>query len=125
MPCDVILHTEPRFVELVFTGSVSHSEMEPAAIQALEGCDRMQTSRLMCDCTQLSGGHSVSDLYELAGRLSASPLAATVREAVLLPSLPAMQADAQFWRATASNRGAQVQVFADRQAAMDWLLLQA
>ena len=125
MPGNVILHTEPVFVELVFAGSVLRHDMEMAAIRALEACERAATSRLLCDCTELAGGHSVGELYFVAERLSAMPMAVAVREAVVLPALPVARPDAHFWETTANNRGMQVQVFPDRQSALDWLMPEA
>jgi len=125
MPCNVILHAEPVFVELVFAGAVLRNEMELAAIRALEACERAATLRLLCDCTELAGGHSVGELYFVAERLSSLPMAVAVREAVVLPALPVARPDAHFWETTANNRGMQVQVFPDRRSALDWLLLEA
>ena len=95
MPRNVILHNEPVFVELVFAGSVLRHELELAAIWALEACERAATSRLLCDCTELAGGHSVGELYFVAERLSSLPMAVAAREAVVLPALPVVRPHAQ------------------------------
>ena len=81
--------------------------------------DRM---RLLADCTGITGGHSVFDLYYLADAIVDSGLASKLREAVLVPANPAFAETVRFWETTCANRGIDVRTFDDRQQALDWLL---
>jgi len=46
----------------------------------------------------------------------------SVKEAVLLPGLPASAENVKFWEMTCSNRGLNVKIFIDRENAIKWLM---
>lgn len=66
------------------------------------------------------GGHSIVDLYALIKLLESRDLRG-LKEAILMPSLQASRQDVEFYETACLNRGFNVKVFRDRQAALDWL----
>lgn len=123
MSWSVSVDVATRTVTTVYAGVLSPAALADAVAATLEACRTHQFVRLLADCSQLEGGHSVLDLYDTAASLGAMPGVATLKEAVLLPATAATVAtDAvRFWETTATNRGIQVRVFADRAAAVTWL----
>jgi hypothetical protein len=121
MGWSVIPHAEIGVVETIYTGLMSIADLEAAVKETLSVASRLGTSLLLSDCTGLIGGHSSADLYFLAKAIRELPGSATIREAMLLPALPQQQKEAMFWETTATNRGLVVRLFADRQAALNWL----
>ena len=108
-------------VEVVFGGMLSGAELLAGAAETLRVARVQDSNRLLADCRTLEGGHSVFDLYQVAESVAAAGLRPLVHEAVLIPFNADMAASVAFWQTAATNRGLVVQVFKDRQAALDWL----
>lgn len=123
MPWSVSVDTATQTVTTVYAGVLSPAALGEAVAATLAACQANQLVRLLADCSQLEGGHSVLDLYDTASSIGQLPGAALLKEAVLLPpTAAAATADSvHFWETTATNRGMQVRVFADRDAALTWL----
>ncbi len=117
----VVPHTHRKVVETVYAGHMSAADLEAAVRASLAAASGLATGLLLSDCTGLTGGHSSADLYFLAKTVRDLPGSTTMREAVLMPTLPAQRTEVLFWENTATNRGLVVRLFADRQAAFDWL----
>ena len=119
MPWSVRFDVEHDVIEVVYAGLLSASEFAESfpSIQA-EGAAH-GTRRLLADCRGVEGGHSFGDLFFLAEAVSAAGIA--LREAVLLPTLASLGEHVAFWETTARNRGLEVSLFEDREAALRWL----
>ncbi len=76
---------------------------------------------MLTDTRELQGGHSLADLYFLSDWL-VQQQAFRLREAVLMPVSAAVQDNARLWETACFNRGLNVKVFNDRDAALTWLL---
>lgn len=123
MPWSVSVDESTRTVTTVYAGVLSPGALRSAVEATLAACQAHQFVRLLADCSQLEGGHSVLDLYDTAASIGEIPGVAMLKEAVLLPPTAAVAAadTVHFWETAATNRGIQVRVFADRDAAMTWL----
>lgn len=122
MPWEVFVQSECPVVETRYVGALSMTDLVQAVDATIETASQHGISRFFSDCLALQGGHSLTDLYFLAQKVAESGFGGNVREAVLLPVLPAAKDEALFWENTARNRGFVVRVFADRGAAQKWLL---
>jgi hypothetical protein len=119
MPCRAFLDPEAAHAEASFTGTLTASELEGAVREIMALMQESDTRLLLADCTGVTGGHSVFDLYGLADWLMAS--APSFREAVVLPTLDLAAKNVRFWETTCRNRGLAVRIFNDRQSALEWL----
>lgn len=123
MPWSVSVDGATRTVTTVYAGVLSPAALRDAVEATLAACQAHQLVRLLADCSQLEGGHSVLDLYDTAESIGERPGAALFKEAVLLPPTAAATAadTVHFWETTATNRGIQVRIFADLDTALAWL----
>ncbi len=122
MPWTARLNADARIVETTYSGALTRDDLTAAALGTLEVARNHDAWLLLGDCTRLSGGHSIADLYFLAESVATSGVASRLKEALLLPALPVAAEDVQFWETTCSNRGLRVKVFSERDLAMKWLL---
>lgn len=119
MPWSVRYDEEHALVEVVYAGVLGKAELE-ASVPLIQAAGLAHgTKRLLADCRTLEGGHSFGDLFFLAEAVSAAGIA--LREAVLLPTLASLGEHVAFWETTARNRGIEVSLFEDREAALRWL----
>jgi hypothetical protein len=122
MPWTARLNSDARIVETTYSGVLTRDDLTSAALETLEVARNSDIWLLLGDCTQLEGGHSITDLYFLAESIATSGLGGRIKEALLLPELPAAAEDVQFWETTCSNRGLRVKVFSQRDLAVKWLV---
>ena len=121
MPWHCTVHYEPNYVETCFFGSMSSSELGEAFQHILELATKEDIPEILADLSQLTGGHSVVDLYYLIGTLEGTEVGRRMREAIIIPALPLSPENAEFWETACLNRGLRVSLFKDRQSALDWL----
>ena len=113
-------HASFPILETHYVGVLSPSQLSAAVHATIDGARAMTRPLLLGNCTALAGGHSPFDLY--ADMLLSAGLAGTFKEAVLLPALPGPIEDVRFWETTCLNRGINVRVFTERDAAVAWLV---
>lgn len=121
MPWQVEVSGQPAIVTLKFTGVISPRELKQA--HDAVGAAFAENGTLLClaDCTQMSGGPSVVDLFEKAARIASDPSARLVKEAILSSDSPEAARIVDFYQTAAINRGINVAVFTDREKAVAWL----
>ena len=119
MPCRVSLATELLHTEAIYSGTLTAADLKAAAGEIMALMQERGTTRLLADCTDIKGGHSVFDLYELADWIKAH--APHLREAVVLPAIDLAADPVRFWKPPCRNRGIAVRIFNDRDAALRWL----
>ena len=120
--CTVRLLPGTPVVETVYAGHVGREDLERLAQQTFELAQAHGATRVLSNCERLQGGHTYADLMHVA--MTYAPRAArdAVREAVVLPVDPASTAAIRFWETAAANRGLNVRLFSDRDAALAWLV---
>lgn len=123
MPWNLSYNGVGNFVEIVYEGMISASDLLTIAGAKTALAQEHNTFHLLADCTTFTGGHTIADLYALLGHVVAQGFAAQVREAVILPADPALHQQVVFWETIGQNRGLNVRVFEDREAALAWLCL--
>lgn len=122
MPWHVQVHASSTFVELTFVGNTSSAELRSAAEETLALAQQHNLRLILADCQLLKGGHDVFDLYSLAKSIATEPVGPGLKEAIILPELPAAGNLVEFWQTTCYNQGMVVRAFGDRDDALAWLL---
>ena len=112
---------DPEAVETVYSGSVSPDELLAAGRATLALGTKHACRFVLADCRELTGGHSIVDLYALASELSEATAPSRLVEAVLLPDSPLAEDHVRFWETLGVNRGLNVRLFRDREEALRWL----
>lgn len=122
MPWNIDVPADLPIVETSYSGNLTTAELLEAAQETLLAARAHGRFRLLADCTDLIGGHSFTDLYNLAESVAWSGEGHAIKEAVLLPRNAEAAERVEFWRVLCSNRGIWVQTFRERRSALDWLL---
>ncbi|MBK6900654.1 MAG: hypothetical protein IPH09_15845 [bacterium] len=122
MSRSVNLLPEHPIVETRYCGAVSPESLALLVRETIMICRAKGVTRLLADCSELEGGHSVVDLYATVETFLANDPGGTVREAVLLPMGHAAFEAVRFWENACRNRGLCVQLFDDRERAIAWLM---
>lgn len=123
MPWSLSYNEVGNFVEVAYEGMVTAGDLLTIAGAKTALAQEHNTFHLLADCTTFTGGHTIADLYALLGQVVAQGFAAQVREAVILPADPSLRQQVVFWETIGQNRGLNVRVFDDREAALAWLCL--
>jgi hypothetical protein len=76
----------------------------------------------LADCTTMSGGHSVMDLYGLIEMFEILKIERDVKEAVIMTSLQDSIDEIRFYETACKNRGFNVRIFKDKDEAVAWLI---
>ena len=121
MSCTVTKDPQAPYVEMVLSGNVPAHEVTSGLAQTLELMAASRCALVLADCSTLTGGHSISDLFARAENASGESAVRGCREAIVLPSLPSAQELARFWETVCVNRGIDVRSFTEREAAVAWL----
>ena len=122
MSVEVKYMSDVDAIEIAYRGRVDKSQLEASiakviACSAEQGCNHFLT-----DCSTLTGGHSVVDLYFLAKDVAEIKTSMVgYREAILRSKDPEIGKLTEFWETTTANRGLKVRAFDDRAQAMNWL----
>lgn len=122
MTWKIELDFESSVINLCYADMVNAIDLADSAYSTLELAKTHEIYRILCDCTQLKGGHSVTDLYFLADAIMSSGIVHKLKEAVLLPKLLAPIENVRFWENTCFNRFIVVRIFDDKDSAIQWLL---
>ena len=119
MPYSVDFDDNAGYVTIVLSGKVSVDDLEAARSDASAVLREQGCLNLLVDATAEESDRQVFDDYEFTSKMAdhfpkgtrhAAVVNATEREYM------------QFVENVAQNRGVELNVFIDRQAALDWLL---
>lgn len=123
MPWSLSYDGVGKFVEVVYEGMISASDLFVIAGEKAALAQKHGTIRLLADCTTFTGGHTIADLYGFLEQILTQEFVTRVREAVILPVDASLHQQVTFWETLGQNRGLNVRVFADRASALAWLCL--
>ena len=113
--------SEPPVIETTYTGMVSPKELVEAVKATTDWAASTGKHQLLGDCRELTGGHSLFDLYAVVEELDRAGLGRNLREAILVPGTTMPAEMTRFWETACCNRGLKVRVFSDRAEALKWL----
>jgi hypothetical protein len=112
----------PSYVEVTYSGCVTPEELSEALIACASASKEFGTQLFLADCTGMTGGHSVVDLFSLISNFSQNGVARSMKEAILLPTSSDAVGNAEFYKTACVNRGFNVRIFSERPEALKWLL---
>jgi len=115
------LTPEHAAVEIIYSGVVDRTELEASYVVTFELASASDTWHVLCDLSDLTGGHSFFDLYALVTSVSNLGLGSRFREALLVTEHPELLERARFWETASVNRGVAARAFTDRDTALAWL----
>lgn len=122
MPWRTNVPPDLPIIETIYSGFLTPSELFAAVSETLALVRVHGKTLLLGDCTALEVGNSSLDLFQAADLFLSSGISRTLKEAILVPSLPIAVQSVQLWETMCLNRGLHVRLFQDRQTALDWLL---
>ncbi len=122
MPWKTIVHIDLPIIETSYSGNLTKSELFAAARETLAIGQEHGRNLFLGDCSGLAGNPSIFELYSLAKEISSTSYSHALKEAILLPKIPAFIEYVNFWETIGRNRGFAVRVFRDRNNAIEWLL---
>jgi hypothetical protein len=122
MPFKLTESSHPQIIEIEYTGAVTPDELI-AAFEVLAKEAQVRNSyKILADCSHLEGGHSILNLYYLIDLIEKAGIPHTMMEAIIQPQLTATQEEVRFYETACLNRGYNVRIFANREAALEWLI---
>ncbi len=113
--------TDYHLIEIDYKDILQKKELHQALAESGELAFKHNTFTFLADCTQLEGGHSVFDLYEIIATLDKMNVTHRMKEAILFNNDAPIMSNVVFFETTARNRGFNVRIFADREKALSWL----
>lgn len=122
MPWQTIVHTNPPIIETCYSGNLSAEELLKAIEQTITLVQTNGIFLLLGDCSNLQGGHDVTDLKRFSEMLSACDIGKLIKEAIIVPKTPSTAGFAYFWTFMTQKKGLTVKPFEDRQSALAWLM---
>ena len=121
MPYTVNIEPAAAFIEIQYVGQVTNQDLESAFRDAVTLANEHQIIRFLADCSSLTGGHSIVDLYAVIDLFEAHGLERNVKEAIVMPIAPDRLTEVRFYETACRNRGYNARIFPDRASAADWL----
>jgi len=108
-------------IETKYSGIPTLESLEITIQECFRIAREKSTFLFLGDCTELSGGGSPLDMYQMARMYEEIPESRLVKEAIILPISDKGIEDMKFYETTTRNRGFNVRLFNNRQTAIDWL----
>lgn len=122
MPTNIKFLEVYNIIELTFSGKVTNDELENAMHEAAKLTIEKGSKLILADCTQLTEGHTVFDLYFIVPLFKKYSIRPDFIEAIVYPISPAMQQLASFFETLLINNGIKAKAFKERKDAITWLL---
>jgi hypothetical protein len=119
----VEFHSDLRIVELSLSGSVAGPELLKAAAARIDLGQKKAVTNFLIDAAELIASKSTTlDVIRIPDTIYFDKnMVSTSRIAVVVPKEPESHWITEFYENAAVNRGWHVQVFEDRESALDWL----
>ena len=109
-------------IEEVFGGLMTMSELEESVSQRI--CLEKETGakKVLVDASDLTLDATIVEVYSLPNKLYEDQEASRLTHmALVLPTSPKTKEAAEFYQTACFNRGWKVEMFPDRESALNWL----
>jgi len=113
---------ENKLVEIKYFGIVSKKDLEEAFSGAVEHWKEHNTFLILSDCSEMKGGHTLSDLFGIISEMENVDILRNVKEAVIISKNSEPAENIEFWETACRNRGFNVKIFKEKCEAEKWLL---
>ena len=122
MPFELKTLPDLAAIELRMWDRLAIAELRSLTAQVINLAIATGYRRALADCRDYLGGASLGEVYFLTDDVTRRPAAERGIEALISPSDALAAADVEFYASAARTRGTDVRVFAEREAAIRWLL---
>ncbi len=120
MAFEINIQEKLKFLEISYIGEVKPEELFDALHKIVEIGTKENISKVLADCSDMNGGHSITDLYSLISSFDGNNIY-RLKEALIMPKLEASEKEVKFYETACFNRGINVKLFKDRMDAVSWL----
>jgi hypothetical protein len=114
-------NAELKIIESTYSGVVTAEDLGQAVRSAITIGLKEKVGRCLTDCSRMEGGHSLFDLFAQIDTLQGNTLEMAIREALIMPVAAESVERVRFWEDACRNRGLDVRIFREREAALAWL----
>ncbi len=121
MPYEVKPLPELSAIEVKLSGRLTIEDLRLIAAEVISLAAQTGFRRALADCRDYLGGARLGQVALLTEQLSNRPISDRGIEALIAPADRDAAADVQLYARMAGNLGTKVQVFATREAAIQWL----
>lgn len=111
----------PGYIKLQYSGLVTKDELVEAFFSTAGILRGGNILKVLADCTSMTGGHSVTDLYGLIDLFEAAGMPRNIKEAIILPELKDTLENVRFYETACLNRGYNVKICREHDEAVKWL----
>jgi hypothetical protein len=123
MPWTLLTPDDGRpYLELTYSGRLTSTELYESYAAALGAAREHDVWNVLSDSTDLVGRVDVVDLFRLASDVEPLNRGRRIRHAGVVPRDPEAAQVARFSETALVNRQVEARNFADREAALAWLL---
>jgi hypothetical protein len=122
MPWEHRINSDLNMIEVSYTGKVTADDLHESTSIIIKLEKETGIHKILTDTSEAISAVTLSDLYDIPTKQYLEE--AADREghlAIILSKSPKEKEAAEFFQIVCRNGGWQVQTFADRQSAIDWL----
>lgn len=113
-----------QIIDVVYAGNITARDLRESTSELIALGKEKGINRFLLDTTEMKLDTNLVDLYDLPTQQYVEEKADRQgRIAVILPKSTRARKAAEFFETVCRNRGWLVQVFSERQGAVDWLTL--
>jgi hypothetical protein len=121
MPFEVKPSPALSAIEITLWGVLTIDELRSMAAAVIDLAVETRFRRALADCRDYLGGASLGEVFFLTQDVSNRPINERGIEAFIAPTDARTAAEVEFYVNTARAHGTRVQMFATRDAAIQWL----
>lgn len=121
MPFEVKSLPELSIIEIRLWDRLTAEQLRSLAAEVIVLADKTGFRRALADCRDYLGGAGLGEIHFLTKDVTNRPASERGLEAFIAPTDQHTAADVQFYVQAARTYGTTVQMFASREAAIEWL----
>lgn len=121
MPFKIEIQPNPERLEVKYYGKVTDDEFRAAIKEFVEKKGGSKYLLVLTDCLEIDIGPTVLDVYERINMYEKMGIDTETKEAILIPANQVVTQNVKFYETACMNRGYNVRIFENREAAIEWL----
>ena len=122
MPWRYDIDPVQQIIKVAYTGDITKHELSESASEFIALEENKGLNRFLVDTTEMLSVSSLMDVYDLPANQYVDEDADRLGRVALIPPKSSQAKEAvRFYETVCQNRGWMVQVFEERQAAIEWL----
>ena len=122
MHWEIKYHSGINVIETIYNGIISQKELQEAVRTNVEESVKHSANKFLSDCSNMSGGHTLLDLYDKDQHILTTKAGKFQKEAVIIPEEEYTITGVSFYATVCRNKGLNVKIFTNRDEALQWLM---